>query len=77
MQKNHSHSGQTYEIIDGKAVVAGGGLLAWGSSVFAAVPTEITTAMSTMSADAIAVATAFLVATIGLTAFMFMRKGAR
>lgn len=44
---------------------------------FAAVPADVTTALSSLSADAITVATAFLVAGIALTAFLFMRRGAR
>ena len=43
----------------------------------AAVPAEVTTAMASMSADSIAIATAFLVAAIALAAFVFMRRGAR
>lgn len=46
-------------------------------SAFAAVPTDVTTAMSSMQADGIAVATVFLVASIAIIAFLFMRKGAR
>jgi polyferredoxin len=44
---------------------------------FAALPTEVTTAMTDMKTDGIAVATAFLVATIAVVAFLFMRKGAK
>lgn len=47
-----------------------------GSAV-AAVPTEVTGAMSDMKSDGITVATAFLVAAIAVAAFLFMRKGAR
>jgi len=43
----------------------------------AAVPAAVTTAISDMQADALTVATAFLVATIVVIAFLFMRKGAR
>jgi hypothetical protein len=46
-------------------------------TVHAAVPTEVTTAMTDMKADGIAVATAFLVATIAITAFLFMKRGAK
>lgn len=45
--------------------------------VFAAVPEAVTTAMSDMKADALTIATAFLVAVIAVTAFTFMRKGAK
>ena len=43
----------------------------------AAVPAEVTTALSTMQADAVTIATVFLVAVIALTAFLFMRRGAK
>jgi hypothetical protein len=43
----------------------------------AAVPAGVTTAIADMSTDATTVATAFLVATIALIAFLFMRKGAK
>lgn len=46
------------------------------ASAYAAVPTEVTTALSTMQADAVTIATVFLVAIIALIAFKFMRKGA-
>ena len=57
----------------------GGALVALAplSSVFAAVPAEVTTAMNDMRLDGIAVATAFLVASILITAFLFMRRGAK
>jgi hypothetical protein len=45
-------------------------------SVFAAVPADVTTAMTDMKADAIVVATAFLVAIIAVKAFKLMRRGA-
>lgn len=74
--KKHSESNQTYEIIDGKAVAVGTGLMVAAGSALAAVPEAVTTAISGMQADAIAVATVFLVATIALTAFKFMKRGA-
>lgn len=46
-------------------------------SAFAEVPAAVTTAMTAMQTDALTVATAFLVATIAVIAFVFMRKGAR
>lgn len=49
----------------------------WAGQAMAAVPTEVTTAMGDMKADGITVATAFLVATIAVTAFLFMKRGAR
>lgn len=45
-------------------------------SSFAAVPADVTTALSTMQADAVTIATVFLVAIIALIAFKFMRRGA-
>ncbi len=47
------------------------------SSVYAAVPTEVSTAITDMKADALTVASAFLVALIAVIAFLFMRKGAK
>ena len=43
-------------------------------SAHAAVPTEITTAISTMSADGVTVATAFVVAAIAVAAIKFLRS---
>lgn len=43
---------------------------------YAAVPADVTTAMADMQADAVAVATVFLVAIIALAAFKLMRRGA-
>lgn len=44
-------------------------------SAFAAVPTEVTAAISAGGADAITVASAVLVAIIGVYAVKLMRKG--
>lgn len=41
---------------------------------FAAVPTDITTAISTMQADGVTVATAFVVAAIAVAAVKFLRS---
>lgn len=46
-------------------------------SAQAAVPAEVTTAITDMKADALTVAAGFLVAFIAVTAFLYMRKGAR
>lgn len=46
-----------------------------GSSAFAAVPAEVTTALSTIGADALTVATVVMVAIVGIYAFKFLRKG--
>jgi Inovirus Coat protein B len=54
-----------------------GALVALPVAAQAAVPAAVTTAITDMSADALVVATAFLVATIAIVAFLFMRKGAR
>jgi hypothetical protein len=45
------------------------------SPVYAAVPTEVTTALSTIQADALTVAGVVLVAIIAVFAFKFLRKG--
>jgi len=44
-------------------------------SAFAAVPTEVTTAMTDMKADALTVAGAFLVVVIAIAAFKLMKSG--
>lgn len=43
--------------------------------VFAAVPADVTTAITDMKADALAVATAVLVAIIVVAAIKFIRRG--
>lgn len=54
----------------GSAVVAVAPL-----SAFAAVPTEVTTALGDMKTDGLTVAAAFLVAVIAIAAFKLMRQG--
>ena len=49
--------------------------LAAAAPVFAAVPTEVTSALDDMKADALTVAGLVLVAIIAVAAFKFMRKG--
>lgn len=46
-------------------------------NAMAAVPADVTAAIADLKTDALVVAGAFLVATIAVTAFLFMRKGAR
>lgn len=46
-----------------------------GASAFAAVPADVTTAISDMKADGLTVATAVLVAIIAIAAIKFIRKG--
>lgn len=46
-----------------------------GGSAMAAVPTEVTTALSSIGADALSVATVVMVAIVGVFAFKFLRKG--
>jgi hypothetical protein len=60
-----------------KVAAVGGSLALLGNQALAAVPADVTTAITDMKADGIAVATAFLVATIAVTAFLFMKRGAR
>ena len=50
-------------------------VLATAGAVHAAVPTEVTTALTEMKADALTVAGLVLVAIIAIAAFKFMRKG--
>ena len=56
-----------------KAFLASGAAVA--TSVFAAVPAEVTTAIGDMKGDAITVATAVLVAIIAVAAIKFIRRG--
>lgn len=46
-------------------------------SAFAAIPANVTTALTDMAADSLTVAGAFLAAAIVLAAYMFMRRGAK
>lgn len=55
--------------------VIGGGAAAGVGSAMAAVPTEVTTALAEMKADALTVAGLVIVALIAVAAFKFMRKG--
>lgn len=50
-------------------------VLASAGSAFAAVPTEVSTALTDMKADALTVAGLVIVALIAVMAFKFMRKG--
>lgn len=47
------------------------------TAAHAAVPLTVTTAMDDMKTDALAVATAFLIAAIAVIAFLYMRRGAK
>lgn len=49
-------------------------LVAAGVSANAAVPADVTTAISTMQADGVTVATAFVVAAIAVAAIKFLRS---
>lgn len=60
-----------------KLGLVGAAALAYVNQALAAVPAEVTTAVGDMKADGITVATAFLVATIAVAAFLFMKRGAR
>jgi len=52
-----------------------GSLATLGASAFAAVPTEVTTAIGDMKSDGLVVAGAVLVAIIAIAAVKFIRKG--
>ena len=56
-----------------KKGAAGAVLALGGASAFAAVPADITTAISTMQTDGVTVATAFVVAAIAVAAIKFLR----
>jgi len=57
-----------------KLSLVGASLMAFGASAMAAVPADITTAISTMKDDGITVATAFVVAVIAVAAVKFLRS---
>lgn len=57
------------------AQAASGTALTIAGAAHAAVPTEVSTAMADMKADALTVAGLVLVAIIAVAAFKFMRKG--
>lgn len=46
-------------------------------SAFAAVPTEVSTAITSAGADAVTVASAVLIVVVGLLAFRYMRREAK
>jgi hypothetical protein len=60
-----------------KLATLGGALALLPFSVMAAVPTAVTDALDDVGPDSLAVATVFLVATIVLAAFLFMKRGAK
>lgn len=55
--------------------VAGGSLAVLANQAMAAVPADVTTAITDMKADGLTVATAVLVAVIAIYAIKFIRKG--
>lgn len=57
------------------ALPAVGSLAVLAGNVQAAVPTDVTTAITDMKADGVTVATAVLVAIIAIAAIKFIRKG--
>lgn len=69
---------KAYAVLDnvtGKVVAVGGGLMVFGGNAMAAVPTEVTTAISTSGTDAVTVASAVFVVLVGIFAIKLMRKG--
>ncbi len=52
-----------------------GGVAALPTQVHAAIPAEVTTALSTLSTDALTVAGVVLAAIVAIYAFKFIRKG--
>ena len=57
--------------------ISGVAIAALPLSAFAAVPQEVTTALTDMKSDTLTVATAFVVLAIVVAALMWMRKPAR
>lgn len=66
-----------YKASKARLAAVGTGLTLTAGQVLAALPTDAQTALDDMKTDAIAVATVFLVATIAISAFFFMRKAAK
>lgn len=60
-----------------KLGLVGVALTAYVNQALAAVPADVTSALADMKTDGLTVAGVFLVATIAITAFLFMRKGAK
>lgn len=60
----------------GRQIVVAGGALVTGSA-FAAVPTDVSSAITDMKADTLTVASAFLVVSIVVAAYLAMKKGAK
>lgn len=58
----------------GAAAVAGAGISSLVGQAHAAVPADVTTAISDMKTDGITVATAFLVAILAVAAIKFLRS---
>jgi len=58
-----------------RAVAVASAVIAAAGSASAAVPAEVTTALSDMKADGLVVAGAVLVAVIAIAAVKFIRKG--
>lgn len=50
-------------------------VMATGGAAMAAVPADVTTALTDLKTDALVVATAILVAIVAVYAFKFIRKG--
>lgn len=61
----------------GTKVLATAGLIGVSASASAAVPVEVTTAITDAGADAVTIAAAMLVAIIGLIGFKLMRRAAK
>lgn len=58
-----------------KKIALASGVLALGTSAMAAVPANVTTALSDLSADSLTVAGIVLAAIVAVYAFKFIRKG--
>lgn len=66
---------EMFQKIKGAALAVVPAITLAASNVYADVPTDVTTALADMKADALTVAGLVLVAIIAVAAFKFMRKG--
>jgi len=64
-----------FKSVKTRVVAIPAALIASATSAMAAVPADVTTALGDLKTDALAVATAVLLAIVAVYAFKFIRKG--
>lgn len=57
-----------------KRILIGSSLISFAGSVFAAVPTEVSTALTDAATDVVSVGGLALIAIVGAAAFKYMRR---